>query len=653
MLFRSPESTLQGKWSGSASNPYNPVAMAKDGFFKTAVHRIIPNLSVIWNPTSYLGYTLDVGFDINNEKKNSFLPQTATGRPLTESTVNVATDLDAEVFNMQIFNKVFWTPNLGENHKFQLMLGTTTQDKTEKGYGATLSNTASANLTDPTNDGRLTNGVGSLLSSTQQYRKVSVFGMAHYALLDRYFLDAVIRRDGSSKYGKDHRWGNYPSLSARYRIADEPAIMERTEDWLDDISIRASWGVNGGEPKGNYPSIATYNVFDYEYLGQQGTYQSGIELVELRWEDTQQYNLGLNFSAFKGRATLEFDYYYKKTRDLYLRNLKIPYSTGFTQMDYNAAVMDNKGFEVQGNFIPYKNKNWTVSVNFNFARNENILKDISELYPQETGSWTSGGSYISMIKVGQPLGSFYGFMYDGVYLNDDQTIARDKDGNKIYTYNEKGERVPVQMKFNYPSNGYEFQAGDAKYKDVNNDGNIDAQDIVYLGNAMPLFTGGFGFNVKYKRVSLNTFFNFRYGNDVINMAKLNMEKMTNFDNQSKSVLRRWRQPYEDEASAPNNLLPRAVYGLEYNYLASDRFIEDGSFLRFKALTVKYSFSRELLKRWHMSDLSVYVTLQNLFTWTKYTGMDPEVSIGNPFNSGQDYAQTPRAKEYWLGFNFSF
>ena len=209
------------------------------------------------------------------------------------------------------------------------------------------------------------------------------------------------------------------------------------------------------------------------------------------------------------------------------------------------------------------------------------------------------------------------------------------------------------MKFNYPSNGYEFQAGDAKYKDVNNDGNIDAQDIVYLGNAMPLFTGGFGFNVKYKRVSLNTFFNFRYGNDVINMAKLNMEKMTNFDNQSKSVLRRWRQPYEDEASAPNNLLPRAVYGLEYNYLASDRFIENGSFLRFKALTVKYSFSRELLKRWHMSDLSVYVTLQNLFTWTKYTGMDPEVSIGNPFNSGQDYAQTPRAKEYWLGFNFSF
>ena len=412
--YFTPAETLQGRWNGSPTSQYNPVAMAKDGFFKTATHRIVPNLSAVWRPFSFLRYTLDVGFDINNVKKNAFLPQTAIGRPFTESTVNRAVDTDAEAFNMQIFNKLFWNPNLGDDHSFQLMVGTYTQDKTEKGYGSLVANTASTSLTDPTNDGRLTNGIGSLSSSTQQYRKVSVYSMAHYALKDRYIIDAVIRRDGSSKYGAGNRWGNYPSLSGRYRLSGEPVIAEKTEDWLDDLSIRASWGVNGGEPKGNYPAVATYNVYNYGYLGNQGTFQGGLELVELRWEDTQQYNFGLNFSAFKGRATVEFDYYYKKTRDLYLRNLKIPSSTGFSSMDYNAAEMDNKGFETQIALIPVKTKDWTVVFNMNFARNENILKDISSLYPQESGSWTSGGSYISMIKVGQPLGSFYGFMYDEI-----------------------------------------------------------------------------------------------------------------------------------------------------------------------------------------------------------------------------------------------
>ena len=174
---------------------------------------------------------------------------------------------------MQIFNKLFWNPNLGDDHSFQLMVGTYTQDKTEKGYGSLVANTASTSLTDPTNDGRLTNGIGSLSSSTQQYRKVSVYSMAHYALKDRYIIDAVIRRDGSSKYGAGNRWGNYPSLSGRYRLSCEPVIAEKTEDWLDDLSIRARWGVNVVEPIGNYPSVATYNVYNYRYLCNQATFQ--------------------------------------------------------------------------------------------------------------------------------------------------------------------------------------------------------------------------------------------------------------------------------------------------------------------------------------------------------------------------------------------
>ena len=653
--YFTPDETLQGRWNGSVKNPYNPVAMAKDGFYKTETHRIVPNLQLTWRPIEVLNYRFEIGFDINNEKKNAFLPQTATGRPWTESTVNKAADSDSEAFNMLLNNTLIYTPNLGENHSLQIMASTRMQDKISKGYGSLVANTASSSLTDPTNGGRITNGVGSLVSSSSEYRMFSLMGMVQYSFLDRYIVNGVIRRDGSSMYGRDNRWGNYPSLSGRWRISGEPFLQKASEKWLDELSLRFSWGVNGSEPKnsGSYPSIASYVVYPYEYLGNQGTYQNNIEFVELRWEDTQQYNVGLNFAALKNRLTLEFDYYKKITRDLYLRGIALPQHTGFPSMNSNSAKMNNSGWEVQGNVIPYRNKDWTISMSFNFARNENKLKEITELYPQETGSWMDGGSYISMIKVGQPLGSYYGFRYDGVYLNQDETIARDASGNKIYTFNDRGERIPVQMRFNYPSNGYEFQPGDARYVDINNDGNIDAQDIVYLGNGMPLFTGGFGLNARYKQFSVNTFFNFRYGNDIINMAKLDMEKMSGFDNQSRSVLRRWKHPYEDAESAPKDLLPRAVLGLHYNYLASDRFVEDGSFLRFKQLTFKYTVPREKLKNLFLSEASFYVTLQNLYCWTKYTGMDPEVNISDPMKPGYDTSASPRPKEYWFGMNLSF
>ncbi|MCD8261518.1 MAG: hypothetical protein LUD15_08540 [Bacteroides sp.] len=257
----------------------------------------------------------------------------------------------------------------------------------------------------------------------------------------------------------------------------------------------------------------------------------------------------------------------------------------------NVDVMDNQGWELSVNTIPVRMPDLTVSFNFNISQNKNYIREISELYPMETGTGLSKGDYIRSFEVNQPMGSFYGYMYDGVYLNKDQTIARDKNGNKIYTYDEKGQRVPVQMRFGYPSIDYEFQPGDARYTDVNNDGNIDYQGIVYLGNSTPKFTGGFGPMIRYKDFTLNAYFNFRYGNKVVNRAKMNLEKIYNFDNQSTAVLRRWRHKYESEAEAPSDLLPRALYNTGYNYLGSDRFIEDGSFLRFKSLSLKYQVNR--------------------------------------------------------------
>lgn len=183
-------------------------------------------------------------------------------------------------------------------------------------------------------------------------------------------------------------------------------MQKLSEQWLDELSLRASYGVNGAQPKGNYASVATYNVFDFEYLGGTGTYQRNLELVDLRWENTTQANIGLNFASFKNRLGFDFEWYHKETRDLFMYNLKIPTTTGFSSVNTNVGRMDNNGWEFQCFAIPIKTKDWTLSLNLNFARNDNRLREISELYPQESGISTSNASYISQLIVDQPLGSF-------------------------------------------------------------------------------------------------------------------------------------------------------------------------------------------------------------------------------------------------------
>lgn len=318
--------------------------------------------------------------------------------------------------------------------------------------------------------------------------------------------------------------------------------------------------------------------------------------------------------------------------------------------------MENKGFEISINTVPYRSKTWNISFNINLARNINSILDVPDQYPMQKGVLTTNGQYVRRFELGQPIGAIYGFRYKGVYLNDDQTIARDANGNKIYSYDASGKRTPVQMRFAYPTIDYQFKAGDAIYEDINHDGNIDHQDVVYLGNANPILTGGFGPSIRYKSISVSAFFNFRYGNKVINKMGMSLQNMSSYNNQSKAVLRRWRHPYEDESTAPSDLLPRAVYGSKnaYNYLGSDRFVEDGSFLRFKTLTVKYTFNKKQLQKTFLQSCSVWTTLSNLYVWTNYSGMDPEIALtGGAFKMGEDNSRIPRSFTAMLGMSVTF
>ena len=658
--FFTPEESPQGKWNPSSSSGgvYNPVAMAKDGYFQTLSNNVVSNLSLIWRPLAWMRYQSDFSLNVSNNKKNAFLPQTATGRPWNEATVNRADDRDGEAFTIYTMNKVIFTPDLGKKHSFQGLLALTTSDKRSTNFRLTGGNLASPYLKDPSIPSRVT-GASYLTSSTtlQQERSVGMMGSIQYSLLDRYIVNTTARYNGNSRFGKENRWGLFPSVSLRWRLSGEP-FMKPWKKWLNELSLRASYGLNGSSPKtnNNYTHISLYDSYEYSYLGETGVYPANLELSNLKWQTTTQVNFGMNFAAFKNRLNIDVEVYQKRSKDQYFQNLSLPSTTGFTKADVNSGSMENKGFELSINTVPYRSKAWNISFNINLARNINSILDVPDQYPMQKGVLTTNGQYVRRFELGQPIGAIYGFRYKGVYLNDDQTIARDANGNKIYSYDASGKRTPVQMRFAYPTIDYQFKAGDAIYEDINHDGNIDYQDVVYLGNANPILTGGFGPNIRYKSVSVSAFFNFRYGNKVINKMGMSLQNMASYNNQSKAVLRRWRHPYEDEATAPTDLLPRAVYGSKnaYNYLGSDRFVEDGSFLRFKTLTVKYTFDKKQLKNTFLQSCQIWTTLSNLYVWTNYSGMDPEIALtGGAFKMGEDNSRIPRSFTATLGMSVTF
>jgi hypothetical protein len=310
------------------------------------------------------------------------------------------------------------------------------------------------------------------------------------------------------------------------------------------------------------------------------------------------------------------------------------------------GTLDNQGFELGLNTTPYKGKSWQVDVNFNISSNQNIIREISPLYPSSKGDVTTNGQYATYLKVNNPFGSFYGYKFKGVYKDLASTIASDEKGNPIVSPNGQA----VYMKFNYPSIGYTFQPGDAMYEDINHDGNINYQDVVYLGNNNPKFTGGFGTAVSYKgQWKLTAFFNYRYNYDVINGTKMNTTNMYGFDNQSAAVLRRWRK----EGDVTD--IPRALYRSGYNFLGSDRYVEDASFIRFRTLTLRYTAPKKLTEKLKIKNLSGYITVENIYTWTKYTGQDPEVSAAgtDAFRVAFDQSFTPPVRTFTLGLTASF
>jgi len=637
--FFTPYLNIQGVYP----NTFNPVAVATYAQNSQQDDRITPHFNITYKISNVFAVTSDVQFDINNQKQNRFLPQSVTGSPFTQANVNVSSNSDFDAYDVTTKTNLLYNPKLNEKHSFTGLVSFQTEDVKTLSQGVGITNTASSFLTDPSVAGRTVSG--SATSSIGQTRNVAMLVNGQYKYLDRYIINVALRGDGSSRFGPGNRYGLFPAISGRYRMSAEP-FMKKYSSWLDDLSFRGGYGVSGNSPSTDYLFYSVYNSTATNYLGSSGLIGGNVLLNNLKWESLKGLDGGVSIVLFKNNLNIDLGFYKNRTTQLLTPNLSIASYNGFVTLgDLNSGELDNQGLELSIFSTPYKSKKLRVDFNFNIANNINTLKSISPFYATQSGDITTNGHYLSILQLNNPLGSIYGYKFKGVYSTADATIARDASGAKILS----PDGTPVQMRFNYPQVGYLFQPGDSQYEDINHDGNINFQDVVYLGNGNPKFTGGFGPTFTYMgNFTLSAFLNYRLGGDIINSTKMNTSNEYNFNNQSTAVLRRWRNPGDVTD------IPRAVYNTGYNWLGSSRYVEDGTFLRLRSVTARYTFNKEVARRLKAKSMNVYLTVENLLTFTHYTGQDPEVSAGSGiFQQVSDTSTTPPSKQYTLGLSIQF
>ena len=647
---------------GAQVSAANPVALANLAKNEDTSYKISPEFQLVYNllgveeGKTQLKYEGKIVFDIFNNYVDTFLPSTLNAYTYSNANNNRSTSYAYKSLGITTTHTLTFVPHFkNEDHSMMMMLrgqlvdGSSTTQKTAV-YGlptGTIQSTGAEAV------------IGSDFSSTAgQWRSLYFTYSVHYAYKSRYMADFSIRRDGSTKFGPDNRWGTFPAFSLRWNISSEPWIKEKLP-WLSMLSVRPGVGVVGTQPGADYLFYSKYRNGN-GYMGGRSTYPANIQLKQLKWEEKKTWNLGFDFGFFNDKLTGNLELYRQYTKDLLMMNRSIAASSGYTKLDYdNVGKMENVGWEFNintNNLIKFGKLG--IDINVTFANNRNIITEMDEtcLRSLNTDFNHSNGSYMTRVEIDKPFGAIYGFRYKGVYQYTKYTakevpgvsgpnapVARDAMGNVVT--DDKGIAKPMTFCYG-TSSEYEFKGGDAMYEDINHDGTINELDIVYLGSSLPKITGGFGIKFKFGRWTLNNQFNFRYGNKIINANRMNAEAMYNNNNQSRAVNYRWR--VEGDISE----IPRALHQSGYNWLGSDRFVEDGSFLRLNYTQLSYSFPTKTIKKWGLTQLSFHISAQNVFCITKYSGADPEVGYGG-YGIVMDRAQTPKAKSITGGITIQF
>ncbi|NLR78324.1 SusC/RagA family TonB-linked outer membrane protein [Chitinophaga eiseniae] len=591
----------------------NPVMIANNLRFQSIVNSYIGNVFGEYSILPGLKFKTSFGFDNQQVTDDRYQSKLVNNGSAASGFVSVFTQ-----FLWVNENTFSYTPVLKGRHKLTALLGQSAQQASVRRIGVS----GNTNSTDIIQAVTGFTSLSSPIDYRSQWGLVSYFGRISYNYDDRYLLEGVARTDGSSRFGANKKYGFFPSISAGWRIINENFMKQQR--FFNDLKIRASIGVTGNNEGlgSDFPSLATYST-GYNYGTEAGIAATSLSNVDLSWEATTATNLGLDVSFLNSRINVTIDAYRKLTNRLIFK-LDLPYTSGFARTNgANIGQLLNKGLEISVNTDNIRGA-FTWSTNFNLYFNRNKITSLPETVAGDPSSsdFTESlpGSFYtsqptSIFRVGEPVGSFFGYRNKGV---DPAT------GNMIYD-------------------------------DINKDGKITAADRVILGTAQPDFTGGLTNTFGYKGVDLSFFLYWSYGNKVYNQTRSMLERMSSYNNGDAKTLNRW---------TPQNTItdvPRAVFndptvpGSLTNGEVSQRFVEDGSFIRMKNITLGYTIPSSTLKKARISSARVYVSAQNLFLITNYSGLDPESQNQSVKNSqlGIDWAVQPQARTFLVGLNVNF
>jgi TonB-linked SusC/RagA family outer membrane protein len=571
----------------------NPIAYAFAPDQKAVNNRFLGNVNADFTITPDLHLRSNLGAESEGNRYDYFLDPYSTDFGSKEKK-GYGKSQSTERFVWLWENTLTYSKLFGK-HNLTAMVGHTMQE-------------SSYNFTDDIARGYLNDEIPTLENSTirekqsttfSQWSKRSYIGRVNYSYADKYLLTANLRYDGSSRFAPNARYGTFPSVGAAWRISNEDFFKQ---GFFTDLKLRAGWGKTGNDGIGDYD---WRRLFTSNTTG--GLNFTNLPKDNLTWEKTTQTNIGIDATVLNNRITFTADAYIKTTNDL-LVNIQTPPSSGYGQQRYNVGKIENKGLEFGVNaLIVDKAFRWNANGNFAFNRNKVISLG------QTTPSLSFGDVYergnAIRVQPGHPLGEFYGYIAQGVDPKTGNIIYADLDGSK----------------------------------------SLSDGDRTWIGNAQPSFTYGLTNNFSYKNFEFNFFFQGVQGNDIFNASRMELEGLYDSKNQSTAVLRRWRK----EGDITD--IPKAEKGNTNNSQVSSRFVENGSYLRLKAATLSYKFANGVLKHAGIGRLNVYVTAQNLFTITKYKGIDPEVSKDTPNGPamGIDYGTYPQARAFIFGLNAEF
>lgn len=597
-----PGQYASNPFSGTFENPLATLSSENNGKW----NQFVGNVSAEFKPFKGFSFKTSFAVDVSSSEWDSYTDNIKTGwgrqnNGLASSgKYNNYTWLNENVLNYEF--------SIKNQHNFKVLLGNSNNANTYSQTYASGSDFLNNSIIHTVNGANYLTDGG---SSKSEWAIASFFGRIMYDFEHKYLFTANIRYDGSSKLAKGNKWGAFPSFSAGWRVSEESFFKDNVK-FVDDLKIRAGWGKNGNqEGIGNYAWYGKHyiqRVPKTDPLSGPALVRYSLENRDLTWETTTQANIGIDLSIFNNRVVLNLDAYYKKTKDLLL-NVPLPSSTGVGSLTKNDGEITNKGIElnlVTRNFVG----DFTWDTEFNISHNKNTIDKLGLSKSYSFGWIPANNESVIQMEEGLSLGTFYG----------------------------------------YKSLGVNPETGMMDYADMNENGYIDPDDRVVIGCAQPKVIYGMTNNFSYKNFSLSVFLQGSQGNDVYNASRIDTEGMFDFRNQSKDVLNRWETPgditYIPKASSDGNM---------YNVHNSSRFVEDGSYLKLKSLTLAYDLPKKLLNKVSMSRCQVYFTGYNLLTLTKYTGYDPELNtFGNSgVELGVDFGTYPPSRSFVFGINVDF